>query len=245
MVGSIPTPGTGGKMFKKNKDNPTLEYWTSIAGLTDIEDIRPYPLKKSMPEWWKNIPPSNFNKKTVKHCPSFMDVFSSAYVIPMWCDTLITFRDSQIFWQSPSSEYQFEFHSNEQFLSYAPKWINQEVSAVLKPISPWFAKTPKGYSVYQMPVFYDFNENFSSIPGIIHTDVYHYINPQILIFSKKKEFLIKRGTPLFIHFPFKREKFSLSVNEGNRDDAIFNRCNPIVNTKFLAGYRSFTKNFMK
>lgn len=231
------------KPFKKNK-SLQIEYFTEEIGLLEIDQVLPKPLKNFIPEWWKNIPSSAGDKRTVKHCPSFTDIFSSAYVVPMWCDTIITIEENITYWKTPTNIYQNEFHSYDQFLQYAPNWINKNVKSVLKPISPWFAKTPPGYSIYQMPVFYDFNEDFCAMPGIIHTDVYNIINPQLLIYSDKKEFLIKRGTPLFVHFPFKRDRFKILSRQINDNDILdLKRSNSMVITKFKNGYRSFTKSF--
>lgn len=227
-------------MFKKNA--PTIEYWTTVKGLENVDEITPQPLKNHIPEWWKSIPSGG---RTAKNCPSFTDMFSSAYVLPMWCDTKFRREGNNVSWETPYNIYEWHYHHNSQFLDHAPKHLGEKVWSVMKPISPWQVTTTKGYSIYQMPVFYDFNEDFSTIPGIIHTDVYHEVNPQILMFSKKQEFTIKRGTPLAIHFPFKRSKVDLITRRMNSDDeeSMYNAA-AIVRTKFLGGYRMRTKGFM-
>jgi hypothetical protein len=227
-------------MFKKN---PSIEYWTTVQGLETVNEIKPQSLKNYIPEWWKSIPSGG---RTARNCPSFTDVFSSAYVLPMWCDTKIIRDNNTVRWETPFSIYEWHYHSNDQFLDYSPTFLKEKVWAVMKPISPWHARTTKGYSIYQMPVFYDFNEDFSAIPGIIHTDVYHELNPQILMYSDKKEFMIKRGTPLAIHFPFKRSKVSLSTRYMNKEDEKnMMDAAAMVRTKFLGGYRMKTKGFMQ
>jgi hypothetical protein len=256
MVGSIPTPGTdllvyiGGYVMKflKNKNRkPYIRYIAKDSSLVGIDSVRPQPLTNFIPEWWKSIPSSDLNRKTVKNCPAFMDIFSSAYVVPMWCDTKITVDDEKnIYWQTPNKEYFHDVHNYDQFLKYSPEWIKNSVNGVFKPTSPWLTKTSPGYSVYQMPVFYNFNKNFTSLPGILHTDVYHIINPQILIHTDKESFMIKRGEPLFIHFPFKRDKFDLLVEESEKDFKNYlHRSNAMIATKFIGGYRLATKGFIR
>lgn len=232
-------------MFNKNKKN-IIEYWTRIPELDSIEDIRPQPLKNYIPEWWKNMPTkTNNGSGTAKVCPSFTDVFSSAYVLPMWCDTLFKINGSNLYWETPNKKFEWEHHENDQFLDHATTWFRQNVRCVMKPSCPWFVKTPPGYSIYQLPIFYDFNEDFTTLPGIIHTDVYHQINPQVLLFSDKESFLIKRGTPIAIHFPFKRSKLKLTVrSESEEDKRVRARGDLLFETKFLGGYKIKTKGFL-
>jgi hypothetical protein len=57
---------------------------------------------------------------------------------------------------------------------------------------------------------YEYNEYFDVLPGIIHSDVYHTINQQICL-KKEGEFIIKKGTPLAMYVPFKRESFDMTM----------------------------------
>lgn len=232
-------------MFSKNKKN-IVEYWTRIPELNSIEEIKPQPLKNYIPDWWKNMPAKTIDGLgTAKICPSFTDIFSSAYVLPMWCDTLFNINGNSLYWETSSKKFEWESHENDQFLNHTTTWFKKNIRCIMKPSCPWFIKTPPGYSIYQLPVFYDFNEDFITLPGIIHTDVYHQINPQIVLFSDKEKFLIKRGTPLAIHFPFKRSKLKLKVrSETEEDKKTRAKGDLLFETKFFGGYKIKTKNFL-
>lgn len=232
-------------MFSKRK-NISIEYWTRIPELDSIEEIKPQPYKNYIPEWWKNMPNKTINNSgTAKICPSFSDVFSSAYVLPMWCDTLFKIDSGKVYWETPSKKFEWEHHEDDQFLNHSTYWFRQTVKNIMKPSCPWFVKTPPGYSIYQLPLFYDFNEDFITFPGIIHTDVYHQINPQIALFSNKKEMIIKRGTPLAIHFPFKRSKLKLDVRtQTEKDKSERAKGDLLFETKFFGGYKIRTKGFL-
>ena len=52
-----------------------------------------------------------------------------------------------------------------------------------------------GWSVWQLPMYYDFNPLFEVLPGIIWSDRHHEINQQMLM-KRYGEFTIKRGTHL-------------------------------------------------
>ena len=98
---------------------------------------------------------------------------------------------------------------------------------------------PKGYSVYQMPMFYHFNQMKDwYVPyGVIGIDTHHEINQQIMYISDKKELIIKKGTPLATYVPFKREEFDFKYEEWNKeleDKALLSKGN--IFTHFKNGY---------
>ncbi len=112
-------------------------------------------------------------------------------------------------WETPSQEFFFETHGNNQFLDFMPE-SKKDWKFVWKPHCPWNMKTPKGYSVFQLPMTYEFNPDFEVMSGIIDTDIHHEINQQI-VQKRMGTIEIKRGTPLCMYLPFKRDKFNLEV----------------------------------
>jgi hypothetical protein len=68
-------------------------------------------------------------------------------------------------------------------------------------------ETSPGYRLLQLDPYFHFNEYFDSIPGVIDSDMYHDTNP-VLIIKKEGQFVIKRGTPLTVFVPIKRENIS-------------------------------------
>ena len=111
-------------------------------------------------------------------------------------------------WETPSKEFRFETHGNNQFLDFVPETSGWKF--VWKPHCPWNLKTPKGYSVFQLPMTYEFNPDFEVMSGIIDTDIHHEINQQI-VQKRMGTIEITRGTPLCMYLPFKRDKFNLEV----------------------------------
>jgi hypothetical protein len=219
----------------KNK----IEIWSSIKGLNNIEECRPKPASSFIPEWWKSTPyRPEFNNNTVKACPSFADVFSNGYVIPMWCDSILKVKDGNYGWETSSDQFSWGFHKHDQFLDYSPTWINKNVKAIFKAISPWHIKTQPGYAVYQLPMFFHFNPDYTLMPGIIETSFYHEINQQVMFHSDNEEIFIPRGTPFALYMPFKKEKFKLETRDGNeKDNVIRNAGGLIARTKFASGYK--------
>lgn len=191
-----------------------IEFVSMVEGLADIEECRPKPAKHFIPQWFKDIPASpNQLFPTVRVCPSFTDYFSIGYIVPMWTDFKLIHKDKKWSWESSSDEFIMSSHPNEQFIKYAtPTFNGVEGQFIFKAVSPWRIITPKGWSVLQLPLFYSFNNEFSVLPGVIDTDIMTQANQQILYHANGKEIEIKRGTPLALYIPFKRESTFLDID---------------------------------
>ena len=226
---------------------PKVELITTIPGLNEIKDALPKPASKFIPDWWKNTPtvPTTFNIDgvsfgNVKVCPAFPDYFNKGFIVPMWVDSFLFYTDKnedgipEWKWRTANDQFIWELHTNEQYLNNVPhKFFGKESYFIFKSRLPWYVFTPPGYSLYQLPPFFHFNEDFSAIPGVRNTDTYHEMNIQLVIHSKNKEIFIPRGTPLAHYIPFKREAIDLEV-----------RCATGEDTNLIAGHNlNFTTQF--
>jgi hypothetical protein len=221
-------------MFKhKLNSNLDITFVSTVPGLTALEDCLPQPMQKVIPNWWKDLPnyflnnpdvDSIFTKTpTVKSCPSFIDFFSQGYVLPMWVDSLLSYdkKTDKWRWETPDQNFTWELHTKDQLISHKNPIYQGNLSyAIFKANSPWKLITKPGVSVFQLPVYYDFNPDFSVLPGLLRTDIWHTINQQVSVHSKKTEFIIERGTPLVVYFPFYREKSKLICREQTEQDKL-------------------------
>jgi hypothetical protein len=210
---------------------PKVELITTIMGLTELDDALPKPASKFIPDWWRStpaLPTQAFVDGTVvgnvKICPSFPDYFSKGFIIPMWTDSILfvdTDEEGRDIWRwrTSSGLFSWQSHDKYQYLQDVPHtYFGKESYFVFKTRVPWFVFTPEGYSLYQLPPFFHFNEDFSVIPGVRDTDIYHEMNVQLVIHSKKKEIFIPRGTPLAHFIPFKREQVELDIKYADEED---------------------------
>ena len=180
-------------IFKKFKEpeKPLIEVWTQYGGLEKIDLVRPvWSAKDHMPKWWKKGPSqiadqaaSMFEKTqagTYKSCPGIQDFFKDCLILPMWTDVIIA-ADGKGDWAFKCSmdSFKIELHDNNQFLNHVPPWLQDVSIQVFKFPCPWLIKTPPGYSVMQLPMFYHFDRNFQTMAGVIRTDIYHEINQQV------------------------------------------------------------------
>ncbi|MEM6279719.1 MAG: hypothetical protein AAF733_09590, partial [Verrucomicrobiota bacterium] len=85
--------------------------------------------------------------------------------------------------------------------------------------SPWYCRTPPGYSIRILPCFYFFEYLWTTLPGMVHTDRYHSTHADVIFDIEEGQIVIPRGTP-FAHIgPFRREFYDLDVHLASEADA--------------------------
>lgn len=216
-------------MFKRDK--PKISFVSTVSGLEEIEEAMPRPSGEFIPRWWKDMPKidPDSGTGTIRTCPALPDFFNDGYIMPMWADTTIKYDKELDSWSvvcgSSGTDFDWSIHYNEQALKHAEfKTFGQAASFLFKAVSPWKIITPKGWSVYQLPVFYHFDNDFSVMPGTRDTDIYHNFNAQVLYFGDNKEVTIKQGQPFAQFVPFKRSKIDLDVRyQTLEDEKLFKR----------------------
>jgi hypothetical protein len=210
-----------------------IQFVSTFEGLESIEECLPKPAKHFIPKWFKDIPVTS--SMSVKKCPSFPDFFSQGYILPMWSDVELNLDGDIWFWNTPSQKNVWDFHSNDQLLNHTKTSFNgTEGQFVFKAICPWRIITPPGWSVLQLPLFYHFNKEWSVLPGIIDTDIYHEINQQVLYCGDGKSIKIKLGDPFVLYIPFKRSnKLKHKVSYQNeKNKKIFNNLRLNLDQRF-------------
>jgi hypothetical protein len=201
-----------------------------------LKEDYPIPTKLNIPEWYKKLEHTIFNK-TVKGCMPFLDSLTAGYLLKMPQDLYIrhnvnnknekgeTFKDS---FQT------YSLHLMTSILEAKNINLNSGVDAhpvkqlegsplieknknlpFYKIVNPWKIKTPKGYSCLFVPPLNNTDDRFSIIPAIVDTDTFPTeINFPIVVNGYKYpilETLIKKGTPYVQIIPFKRDSWKMSL----------------------------------
>jgi hypothetical protein len=209
-----------------------------IQFITNTENAKnfyaPIPLKKLIPDWYKEIGKYIVDKKlaedakyllsekytsiplTGKACVPLLDYITGGYVIRLQSDVLIkqegidpTTGTPLWYWFAAAKDLiNISYHLFEQL----PIEIKGKRHVYLKFTPPWAVKTPKGYSClfYQPEMF--FEDRFKLFPAIVDTDTYN--NPVSfpgIITTTEESFKIEAGTPLMVVFPFKREEWESEI----------------------------------
>ncbi len=206
----------------------TIYFALTDEKLLIAKELHPEPMSSFVPKWYKNIPTKVNTKgdfgfellnkvRTVKTCPSFVDVFKEGYVIKAPMDYLFKVTDDgEWMWKTPyyyenefAENVQVEIHTDEQYIDFLPKSSN--IKQIFKMVLPLNVHVPRGYSIRQIPMPFDFNPDWHVTYGVMRADRILQVNLQLNFTSDKEEILIKKGEPLCVYIPFKREKFSYKV----------------------------------
>lgn len=222
-----------------------------IVGFRDIKEFQPQPARNFIPKWFKDMPidvpyfstdkliP---NTRTVRLCPSFTDIFTEGFVLPAPCDIWMKVDKDDVekwSWKLPNDKFSMEMHTRIQYSAQVP---HTPVKQIFKLNYPWRLIVPKGYSVRQVPLIYDYNPDWHVAYGTYHADVVNEINLQILFTSDKEEILIKAGEPLCYYIPYKREELEMVIDNDYEkykpkiEESMFRAL-----AKFKNAYRIFNK----
>lgn len=191
----------------------------------------PVPASKAIPEWYKKIPKSSFSKEqdpkgfnvimdsegkgepghTIKECPPIRDYLCSGYIIPLWTDIFVekTKESGELYsWRDGSREW-IQWHSFTQVKGSVLVDDMRGNPAVYKLASPWYIKTPPGYScLFFSPRYH--KRKINILPAIVDTDAYHEVNFPFFYRGEDND-MINRGEPIIQVFPFKREDWKHKI----------------------------------
>jgi len=169
---------------------------------------------------------------TPTSCSSFVDAFTSGYVLETWTDIHLQQGIHGI-------EYQYAMGPDPMGLrekSHVPMgdgFIPFE--CVWR--APWAAKLPKGYSMLVTHPHNRFDLPFHTLSGIIDADIYYHNEFGNIPFYVKTGFsgVIPAGTPIIQYFPFKRESWVSDQSEYDEDEKVM--LGSVIHRKFSGYYR--------
>tara|TARA_B100001059_G_scaffold168_1_gene161 strand:+ start:4371 stop:5102 length:732 start_codon:yes stop_codon:yes gene_type:complete len=206
--------------------NKKIQYITYEEDFFECKEYLPQSLKNHTPQWFKNVEPiyqqdnivKQFSKRilNVKSCPSFIEIYKEGVVLLAPTDIHIStsdIEDKVWSWRTPiryftkSDIETITFHTDEQMRAFLPP--SSKTKVVFKLNLPYFVQVPKGYNVRVLPVPYQYNNDFTICPGILDAKNQPQVNILFEYTSEKNEILIKQGTPLAVHIPYKVEKFEI------------------------------------
>lgn len=244
--------------FWQKKPSQNFEFWSVFEPLNDpqLDYLRPQPASKFFPEWIKSIPkelqypkdvvpdsPFKLLAPTVKQCPVFAETLIQGYIIPLWQDYKIMINEDHSYhWQANYRDKCMivDVHPDQQYINWLPDNERKRLATTLKFNCPWRIRTPKGWSCYQMPLYYHFMP-WNVLFGSIRTDTHSEINIQVA-FPRDiigKEILIPRGTPFAWYIPYKRESLGLQKIDYDHNMTAANEYG--YYSKFRDGYKTHAK----
>lgn len=200
------------------------------------------PIKKAVPEWYKNIPMlmgsggegvddyfemeklGHRTHRTIRHCVPVLDYLTSGYLIRASAQIKVKPIDD------PNTDVKglryytaqvgsFEMHGHAQ----CPVKIRGEKKTYIKLTNPWLIRTPPGYSCLFYQPFYNLEERYTLLPAIVDTDKHDVpVNfPGYL--NGPDEIEILPGEPVMAVFPFKRDEWKMEIVVRDTQPSVLNR----------------------
>jgi dUTPase len=166
----------------------------------------------------------------IKTCPGTTDLAHLGVTFPLWAD----FRCRM----GPEGNLEYELNIAREDNSPGVAGLMQEFTfgqtgpcpwtdlrdksieqaGYIKIVSPYYIKTPKGYSILITghPMYP--RKEFVVVPGIVNTDSYHTVNVVLNVLTPN-EFYVAQGTPIAQVIVFKRSDNVKEIIEG--DESVY------------------------
>jgi hypothetical protein len=201
--------------------------FTNIKDWDIQKEYYPSPAKNTIPEWYKDLPTYTDTEKTissstVKKCMPFFDAMTSGYIIYL-PTSLYVYRlldGTPIFEpENPALKlFLIENHGASQATGYS----DTITRSIPKIINPWAIKTDPGYSSFIVNPLHR-KSPIKILEGIVDTD--EFISNINFPFLLEKEFegVIESGTPIAQIIPFKRESYTMKIENENKASLSFAR----------------------
>lgn len=210
-------------MFSRKKKQPLDQKikWIPESPISWKTTRSPDASKKYVPEWFKNIPLWNSEKKevkmnpdgsydinsTVKKCVPFMDSFLIGYIQELWCDITFYYNDDgTVGFEHNGVEDPIAIRDSTH-LPIGEKFYSLELVWKTK----WEPLTPNGYSSLYVHPLNRIDLPFHTLSGVIDTDQWPISGNFPFLLEKsfiEKNGTLFRGTPIYQIIPIKRENWS-------------------------------------
>jgi hypothetical protein len=181
-------------------------------------------MKKVLPKMGKY----NVHSFSVKKCPGVVEYGMTGFILRAWQDIVITTEEDGVTYkwettQSPSRfisrnyvdknalDHEVSFFDPELYFNYFPR--QNTLKTTLKINTPWYVDLPKGYKLLYAPVWYDNEERFTTVPGILDPTTNNSLKVILYWHKIGTTEVIKAGTPLARLIPFKSEKWNAQIKE--------------------------------
>jgi hypothetical protein len=207
----------------------------------------PEPMGKTLPQWWRSQDVFDKNdrtvsggivKSTIKKCPSILDSLTTGYLLRVPVDIWVDATGDRPRWQLPKGQSSWGvvgLHGAQQ--ASALPFDRARYCADIFRIHPlWAFRTPPGYSALVMHPALNYEVPWVVLPAVIETDQYAPDGAYSMLLERGFQGTIKQGTPLLQVMPFKRESWSMDVQQ-DFDPRVFEGQIHKTRSVFYDGYR--------
>lgn len=213
--------------FEKPEDNILEIENTQDLNLSDLSDIinnfhqKTRQQISNSPKLISN-PQKLMRDTTIVNCPGVTDFLKTGYILPAWSDMSFRKYNSEIIFNSSNNfpDVHHGVHIFDQYKGMSPNQVPL-TKGFHKVSTPWILKTSPGISVIITHPYWSRNKTFTSVSAVVHPDSSPIYLKWFFEFNQElpdtpevvdiDQQIIKRGTPLMLLIPFKREKINHEV----------------------------------
>jgi hypothetical protein len=218
--------------LKKIKTFSTIKYSENIK-----------PAKSFIPEWYKDssryvgnndklqVSLDGNSNPGIKLCSPFLDSLTTGYIATLWQDIYVekTELGSSIRWRP--SQHEKHIESSDSPVNERPR-RNGPAEHLPTPaghqeqhfawLHPYTFELPEGYSAIVTHPLNRFDLPFTTLSGVVDADLFPMVPGNIPFFLQKGfNGVIPKGTPFAHVFPYKRDKWSMSISKVLQARAFF------------------------
>lgn len=159
---------------------------------------------------------------TVVNCPGITDFLKTGYVVPAWTDMAFRKYNNEIIFNTIDNfpDVHHGVHISDQYRGM--KESELPLSGGFHKVStPWIIKTSPGISLLITHPYWSRNKTFTSVSAVVHSDESPLVLKWFFEFNQElpdtpdvvnmDQQIIKRGTPLILLIPFRREEINHKI----------------------------------
>ena len=211
------------KKIKFHTDNPEV-----------MKYFPPVPISRDLPEWTADL--NSQNEFNVSHCPPVMDWMNSGYLIYNAWEIII---EEKIFHFQKGVNVE-TINNRLNLRKTTPTVYAADCMPVKNGPYSYFrietdykVVTPPGYSCLVMQPYYDFNNSYNIMPGIIDTDKHDWVVSAVG-FTRNKNLRIVPGEKMLQIIPFKRDDWTMELETTKLYSQLFHYIKGAYNKLFRA-----------
>jgi hypothetical protein len=176
----------------------------------------PKPARKYVPDWYKHaesyisgdkLHVENFGTNLgIKSCVSYLDAFIHGYTVELWTDLHVSKTEdgnSKISWTNTPEPVMTRHPGLGASIPRPAGYDDSMFNWVLQ----WGVKLPKGYSLLMTHPLNRTDLPFTTLTGIVDSDVYVGEGKVPFFIQKDFEGIIPAGTPIMQLIPIKRNRW--------------------------------------
>jgi hypothetical protein len=191
-----------------------LDCFTSNSAAHDYAEISP--AINHIPKWWKQIPSSSINLRTMKSCTGFIELYNKGIVIPLWSDLLLSTTPDDISWKFADGTSVIQPHLKQQ----AGEFFTLADRLHIKIETPWMFKCKEDIPWhFSQPVWNDLAaKNYCTPSGIIEFKYQHSTNVNMLLPSIKRELMIPHTHPIAHIIPLSERPVKINCHLVSKEE---------------------------